>query len=111
MVERKAGSVVLIAARPAVRPDTGANSAEYAATKSGALALSQAVAAEVLASNVRVNAVLPSTIDTRANRKAMPDADPTRWVAPASIAGVVAFLLSDEARDVSGAAVPVYGKS
>ena len=60
---------------------------------------------------MRVNAVLPSTLDTPANRKAMPKADPSKWVAPASLAQVIGFLLSDGAADVSGAALPVYGRS
>lgn len=111
MVARKAGSVVLIGARPAARPDLGAGAAGYAASKAGVIALAQAAAAEVLPHGVRVNAVLPSTLDTEANRKAMPDVDPTRWVSLGSLAGVIAFLLSDEARDVSGAAIPVYGRA
>lgn len=111
MVARQGGSVVMVGSRAAVRPDTSAGAAEYAATKSAVVALAQATAAEVLEQGVRVNAVLPSTLDTAANRKAMPQADPSRWVAPASLAGVVDFLLSDAARDISGAAIPVYGKS
>ena len=110
-VERKRGSVVVIGARPASRPELGAGAAEYTATKSAAVALAQVVAAEVLPYGVRVNAVLPSIIDTAANRRAMPDADVAKWVAPESLGRVVAFLLSDDARDISGAAVPVYGAS
>jgi hypothetical protein len=60
---------------------------------------------------VRVNAILPSTLDTPANRAAMPKADPATWVPLASAAGVVAFLLGDGARDISGVAVPVYGRA
>jgi len=111
LVQRKAGSVVVIGSRAAVRPETSAGAAEYAATKGALVALAQAAAAEVLESGVRVNAVLPSTIDTPANRKAMPGADASRWVSPDSIASVVAFLLSEAARDISGAAIPVYGRS
>ena len=111
MVQRQAGSVVVIGSRAAVRPDTSVGAAEYAATKAAVVALAQAVAAEVLESKVRVNAVLPSTLDTPANRKAMPKADPSKWVAPASLAQVIGFLLSDGAADVSGAALPVYGRS
>lgn len=110
MVERRRGSIVVIASSAAARPWESAKAAAYAASKAGALALVQASAAEVLASGVRVNALLPSTIDTPANRGAMPKADFSRWVAPASIAEVAGFLLSDAARDVSGAALPVYGR-
>lgn len=111
MVAAKHGSIVVIGSRAASRPWTSANAASYAAAKAGAVALAQAAAAEVLESGVRINAILPSTIDTAANRAAMPDADPTRWVAAESLAGVIAFLLSEEARDISGAALPVYGRS
>ena len=70
----------------------------------------QACAAEVLADGVRLNAVLPSTIDTPANRAAMPARDPACWVSVESLSGVIAFLLSDAARDISGAAIPVFGR-
>jgi len=111
MVERRRGSVVVIASSAAARPWESAKAAAYAASKAGALALVQASAAEVLASGVRVNALLPSTIDTPANRNAMPKADFSRWVSPASIAEVAGFMLSDAARDISGAALPVYGRA
>jgi NAD(P)-dependent dehydrogenase (short-subunit alcohol dehydrogenase family) len=105
------GSVVVVGARPAVRPWEGRQMAEYTATKAAVLALAQAVATEVLEHGVRVNVVLPSTLDTAANRASMPNADFTRWVAIPSLAKVVAFLLSDDAHDVSGAALPVYGRA
>ncbi|HEY4015713.1 MAG TPA: SDR family NAD(P)-dependent oxidoreductase [Polyangiaceae bacterium] len=111
MVAARRGSIVVIGSRAAVQPWTSAGSAAYAASKAAAVALAQAVAAEVLDSGVRVNAVLPSTMDTPANRAAMPEADASRWVSLESVAGVVAFLLSDASRDVSGAALPVYGRS
>ena len=69
------------------------------------------MAEELREHNINVNAVIPGTIDTPANRAGMPDADFSRWVAPEDIARVIAFLCSDEAKSVSGAAVPVYGKS
>lgn len=110
MVKRQKGSIVVVGSAAAARPWEQARAAAYAAAKAGALALVQATAAEVLGSGVRINTVLPSTIDTPANRKSMPNADHSRWVAPRSLAEVIGFLLSDAARDVSGAALPVYGK-
>ncbi|HET7543560.1 MAG TPA: SDR family NAD(P)-dependent oxidoreductase [Polyangiaceae bacterium] len=110
LVAAKAGSIVAIGSRTAPRPWEGARAAAYAASKAAVLALVQACAAEVLADGVRINAVLPSTIDTEANRAAMPNRDPSRWVSVESLAGVIAFLLSDAARDISGAAIPVYGR-
>jgi NAD(P)-dependent dehydrogenase (short-subunit alcohol dehydrogenase family) len=111
MVARKRGSVVVVGSRAVEQPWTSARAAAYAASKSAVVALARAVAAEVLEQGVRVNAILPSTIDTPANRAAMPKADPSRWVSLESAAGVVAFLLSDAARDISGVALPVYGRS
>jgi len=111
MVARKRGSVVVIGSRAVEQPWTSARAAAYAASKSAVVALARAVAAEVLEQGVRVNAILPSTMDTPANRAAMPKADPSRWVSLESAAGVVAFLLSDAARDISGVALPVYGRS
>jgi NAD(P)-dependent dehydrogenase (short-subunit alcohol dehydrogenase family) len=111
MVARKRGSIVVIGSRAAVDPASSAGAAAYAASKAGTVALAQAVAAEVLPHGVRVNVLMPSTLDTPANRASMPGADPTRWVSLPSAAGVVAFLLGDEARDISGAAVPIYGRA
>jgi NAD(P)-dependent dehydrogenase (short-subunit alcohol dehydrogenase family) len=109
MVASSGGSIVLVGSRAAVQPWTSGGAAEYAASKAAVLALAQTAAAEVGDRGVRVNTILPSTLDTPANRAAMPKADATRWVSVASAAEVIAFLLSPEARDVSGAAVPVYG--
>jgi len=111
MVAARRGSIVVIGSRAAVAPATSAGSAAYAASKAAVVALAEAVAAEVRSAGVRVNAVLPSTMDTPANRAAMPKVDPATWVSLPSAAGVVAFLLSDDARDVSGAALPVYGRA
>lgn len=111
MVERKRGSIVLVGSRAAERPWESANAAAYAASKAAVVALASAAAAEVRGANVRVNVLMPSTIDTPQNRAAMPSADASRWVTPQSIADVAKFLLSDAARDVSGAAVPVYGNA
>ena len=111
MVAKKNGSIVVVGSRVVERPWTSANAAAYAASKAAVVAMAQAVAAEVLKSGVRVNAILPSTLDTPANRASMPKADPTKWVTTTSAASVIAFLLSDASKDVSGAALPVYGQS
>ncbi len=111
MIARREGSVVVIGSRAVERPWTSAGAASYAASKAGAVALAQAVAAEVLEHGIRVNAVLPSTLDTPANREAMPGADASKWVSPDSLAAVIAFLLSDDSRDLSGAVLPVYGRA
>jgi NAD(P)-dependent dehydrogenase (short-subunit alcohol dehydrogenase family) len=111
LVQQKNGSIVLVGARPAVRPWEGKNMAEYTTSKAAVVALAQAVASEVLEHGVRVNVVLPSAIDTPANRTSMPNADFSRWVSVESLSGVIAFLLSDDARDISGAVIPVYGRS
>lgn len=111
MVRQRRGSVVVIGSRAVERPWTSAGASAYAASKSALVTLACTVSAEVLDLGVRVNAVLPSTIDTAQNRKAMPDVDPSRWVSPASLSAVIAFLLSEDARDVSGAAIPVYGRA
>ncbi len=111
MVERGGGSIVLIGSRAAVRPWESASAAAYAASKAAVVAMASATAAAVRDRGVRVNVVLPSTIDTPQNRGSMPQADFTRWVAPESLAAVIAFLLSDAARDVSGAEIPVYGRA
>ena len=111
MVEKKAGSIVVVGSRAVERPWTSGGAAAYGATKAAVVALAEITAKEVLSHGVRVNAILPSTMDTHANRKAMPDADPSTWVSLESASGVIAFLLSDAARDVSGAAIPVYGRA
>jgi NAD(P)-dependent dehydrogenase (short-subunit alcohol dehydrogenase family) len=111
MVQRGRGSVVLIGSRSGRRPYDAPGDAAYAASKAALTALAQAIAAEVLPHGVRINLVLPSTIDTEANRLAMPNADYSRWVTTDSLCDVIQFLLSDQARDISGAAVPVYGRT
>ena len=111
MVAARRGSIVVIGSRVVERPWTSAGASAYAASKAAVVELAQVVAAEVLEHGVRVNAILPSTLDTAANRRSMPKADPSLWVSTASAADLVAFLLSEEARGVSGAAIPLYGRA
>jgi NAD(P)-dependent dehydrogenase (short-subunit alcohol dehydrogenase family) len=103
------GAYVGVSARAALRPFSGA--AAYITAKAGVLAFVQALAVEYKDAGVRANAVVPNAIDTPANREQMPNADFSRWVAPAEIARVIRFLVSDDSKPTSGAAVPVYGKA
>jgi NAD(P)-dependent dehydrogenase (short-subunit alcohol dehydrogenase family) len=107
MLRQGRGSIVNVASRAALEPAAG--QAAYAASKAAAVALMSSLAADLAGTAVRVNSVLPSIIDTEANRKAMPKADFARWPKPEDIARVILFLCSDEARVVHGAAIPVYG--
>jgi NAD(P)-dependent dehydrogenase (short-subunit alcohol dehydrogenase family) len=108
-VEAGGGGIVCMSARAAERPFGGA--AAYASSKAAVRTFAQAVAVEYRDDGVRCNAVMPSVIDTPANRAAEPGADHSRWVQPAEIARVILFLCSDESAPVSGAAVPVYGRA
>jgi NAD(P)-dependent dehydrogenase (short-subunit alcohol dehydrogenase family) len=109
LVEREGGSIVCVGTRAALSPFSGA--AGYIASKAAVIAFAQAVAVEYRNDGVRCNVILPSVIDTPANRASMPKADHDRWVKPAAIAGVIAHLLSEDSSPVSGAAIPVYGRS
>jgi NAD(P)-dependent dehydrogenase (short-subunit alcohol dehydrogenase family) len=109
LVRRGGGKIVSVAARAALHGTAGL--AAYSASKAGVITLTEAMAEELRDQNVQVNCILPSIIDTLANRRAMPDADFTRWVDPVEIARVLAFLASDDSRVISGAAVPVYGRA
>jgi NAD(P)-dependent dehydrogenase (short-subunit alcohol dehydrogenase family) len=103
------GSIVCVGTRAALQPFSGA--AGYISSKAGVIAFAQAVAVEYKNDGIRCNAILPSVIDTPANRASMPNADHEKWVKPAEIAGVIAHLLSDDSRPTSGAAIPVYGRA
>jgi NAD(P)-dependent dehydrogenase (short-subunit alcohol dehydrogenase family) len=109
MLRQKSGAIVNIASKAAV--DHAAGAGAYAASKAAALALFDCLAQDVKGSGVRVNSVLPSIIDTEPNRKAMPNADFSRWPKPEEIAQVILFLCSAEAKLIHGAAIPVYGES
>ena len=109
LMERGGGAYVGVSARPALRPFAGA--AGYIAAKAAVLAFVQALDAEYRDHGIRCNAILPSVIDTPANRESQPDADHSKWVAPEEIAKVVRFLVSEDSAPTSGAAVPVYGRA
>lgn len=107
----KGGRIVNVAARPALEPRLGAGMIAYTASKSAVAALTQALAQETVEDEIWVNAVAPSVLDTPANRAAMAGADYRRWVAPAALAEVIAFLASPDNRVTRGAVIPVYGGS
>jgi NAD(P)-dependent dehydrogenase (short-subunit alcohol dehydrogenase family) len=109
MLKQRHGAIVNIAAKAAL--DHPAGAAAYAASKAAALAMLDSLAAELKGSGVRANTVLPSIIDTEANRKSMPGADFSKWPKPEDIARVILFLCSDDAKVIHGAAIPVYGDS
>jgi len=109
MLKEGHGAIVNVASKAAV--DHAGGAAAYAASKSAAVALLDSLAADLQGSGVRANTVLPSIIDTEANRKAMPKADFAKWPKPEEIARVILFLCSDDARVIHGAAIPVYGDS
>lgn len=105
------GRIVNVAARPGIEPRLGAGMAAYAASKAAVAAFTQALAAEVAARGILVNAIAPSIIDTAANRAAMPKADHAAWPKPGQIAATIAFLASTENRVTTGAIVPVPGRT
>ncbi len=104
MRRQRKGRIINVSARPAVLLGAAGMSA-YAASKAAVLKLSQSLAEELAPDGIAVNALVPSIIDTPANRAAMPDADHSRWLPPDEIARVIAFLASDDARLVTGAAI------
>lgn len=108
MLERGAGRIVNIGAGAAAK--AGAGMGAYTASKAGVQRLTESLSEETKDRGITVNAILPGTIDTPRNRADMPDADFTRWVAPASIAEVIVFLASDAASAITGAAIPVFGR-
>ena len=104
----KAASIVNIGAMGAVK--AGAGMGAYAASKQGVMKLTEALAEELKDKGITVNALLPSIIDTAPNRADMPKADFERWVKPSQLADVIAFLISDHARAITGALIPVVGR-
>ena len=108
MLAENWGRIVLVSARTAVRPRAG--DAAYAVAKAGVIVLAQTIAEETRGTGVTANVVVPSIIDTPANRASMPG-DPARWVPPADVAEAIAFLASDPAGQIRGGSVPVYGSA
>lgn len=109
MLAQGSGKIVNVAAKKGL--EGAKNQSAYSVSKSGVIRLTESMANELRASGINVNCVLPSVIDTPDNREGMPDANFDQWVTPESLAAVILFLASDAARDVHGAAVPVYGRS
>jgi NAD(P)-dependent dehydrogenase (short-subunit alcohol dehydrogenase family) len=109
MLKQGHGSIVNVGSKAAV--DHGAGAAAYAASKAAAVAMMDCLAADLKGTGVRVNSILPSIIDTPTNRKAMPDADFSKWPKPEDIARVIVFIASDAAKLIHGASIPVYGDS
>lgn len=109
MLPQGKGSIVNVAAKAAL--DHAAGASAYAASKAAALALMDSLAEDLKGSGVRVNSILPSIIDTPANRKAMPGADFAKWPKPEDIARVILFLCGEDAKVIHGAAIPVYGNA
>jgi NAD(P)-dependent dehydrogenase (short-subunit alcohol dehydrogenase family) len=109
LIEARAGTIVAVSTRAALRPFAGA--AGYISSKAALLAFVRALDAEYKDEGVRVNAILPSVIDTPGNRASQPDADTSKWVKPEQIAQTILFLSSDASSATSGAAIPVYGRA
>ena len=109
MTKAGKGRIVAVGSRAAVEPM--ANFAAYSVSKAALVTLVKTVALEVKDFGVTANVVLPSVIDTAANRAAMPSANASKWVTPESIAGLLVWLASDAARDVNGAVIPIYGRA
>jgi NAD(P)-dependent dehydrogenase (short-subunit alcohol dehydrogenase family) len=109
MLEQGGGSIVCVSAKAAVQPFKG--SPAYNIAKTAVAGLVRALAVDYRDDGIRANAVLPSVIDTAANREQMPDADHSKWVPPAQIARVIRFLCGPDSAPTSGATIPVYGRS
>jgi NAD(P)-dependent dehydrogenase (short-subunit alcohol dehydrogenase family) len=107
MLAQQSGKIINVGAKAGLQ--AGRKSTAYAVAKAAVHRLTEALAAEVREQGINVNAVIPSTIDTPANRAAQPNADYSKWARPEDLAAVIVFLASDAAAAVHGAAVPVYG--
>jgi len=109
MLKEGSGAIINVASKAAF--DHAGGAAAYAASKAAAVAMMDSLAEDLKGTGVRVNSILPSIIDTEANRKAMPIADFAKWPKPEEIARVILFLCSEDAKVIHGAAIPVYGNT
>src|SRR6266700_4577492 len=109
MLKQGRGKIITVASRDGFKGSAGY--AAYSASKSAVLRLTESLAAELKVSDINVNCIMPGTIDTPQNRKAIPNADFTKWVEPDAIAEVILFLVSEASRAINGAAIPVFGKA
>ncbi len=109
LLQNGGGAIVCVSSRAAVQPSRGA--AGYSASKAAVSAFIRALDTEYRDDRIRANAIMPSIIDTPANRRDMPDADFSKWVTPTEIANVIHYLCSDQSSATSGAIVPVYGRA
>jgi NAD(P)-dependent dehydrogenase (short-subunit alcohol dehydrogenase family) len=108
MLRQGGGKIVNVASRDGLQGSAGYSA--YSASKSAVLRLTESLAAELKTSNINVNCIMPGTIDTPQNRKAIPNGDFSKWVVPEAISDVILFLVSDAARAINGAALPVFGR-
>ena len=109
MIERGEGKIVNVSARAGLAGAAGMSA--YCVSKGGVRTLTEAIAEEVKDKGININAIMPSIIDTQANRQSMPKADFSKWVSPHKIAKVARFLVSEDAQIINGAAIPVYGQA
>jgi NAD(P)-dependent dehydrogenase (short-subunit alcohol dehydrogenase family) len=111
MQNQNYGKIVNVSSRTAVEKRYRSKSGAYAVSKAGVIVLTETVAEEVKKYDINVNCIMPSTIDTLANRRDFTDADFSKWVKPDQIAKVILFMVSDDSKIISGASIPVYGKA
>lgn len=109
MTEQGYGKIVNVSARAGLKGEAGLSA--YCVSKGGVRTLTESLAAEVMDSDVNVNCIMPSIMDTPMNREAMPEEDHSRWVKTEDVAKVISFLTSDDASIINGAAIPVYGRA
>lgn len=108
LLDRDEGRVITFGSRHALEPT--ANASAYTAAKAAVIAMTQSVAREIRTSGVTINCIAPNTINTEANREAMPKGNPARWVQPGQLASLILYLCSDEASAINGAVIPISGQ-